>query len=174
MSFHWEFTIGLREAGGFYRLLALEKWWKGSLGFGLAGALAAWMYLSGTSLPLAARVPIAAGAALAVTALFLAALLLRTDLAVRNHAQPARRERYMQETEISGLGVRVAVGKDRAKCGFQQLERVKETRRAFYLFLAPDQAWILPRAQMDPGQHREVRTLLETVMERRKLSLRKD
>ena len=80
----------------------------------------------------------------------------------------------MQVSEISGLGVRVAVGKDRAKCGFEQLERVKETRRAFYLFLAPDQAWILPRAQMDPGQHREVRTLLETVMERRKLSLRKD
>lgn len=174
MSFHWDFTIGLREAGGFYRLLALEKWWKGGLGFGLVGALAAWMYMSRTALPPAIQLLAAAGAALAVTGLFLAGLLVRTELAVRSQARRTGRERYVQETEISGLGIRVTVGKDRAKRSFGQLVRVKETRRAIYLFLAQDQAWILPRSQMEAGERREVRRLLETALERRKLSLRRD
>ena len=174
MSFHWEFTIGLREAGGFYRLLALEKWWKGALGFGLAGGLAGWMYASGSDLPPAVRGLIAVGAGLGVAVLFLSGLLIRTSLVMREQVKRSGRERYVQETEISGLGIRVAVGKDRAKRSFHQLERVKETRRAIYLFLAADQAWILPRNQIESSQRREVRSLLETAVERRKLSLRKD
>lgn len=170
----FQFTIGLREAGGLYRLLALEKWWKGAVGFGLAGALAAWMYMSGLELSRPAEALAALGAALAVTGLFLAGVLIRTTLVMRSQAKRTGRERYVQETEISGLGVRVTVGKDRAKRSFSQLVRVKETRRAIYLFLAPDQAWILPRGQMEAGERREVRRLLETAVERRKLSLRRD
>ena len=54
-----------------------------------------------------------------------------------------------QETEINGFGVHVTVGKDRGKMGFEDLLRVRETRKAFYLFLSENQAWILPKAQME-------------------------
>ena len=51
--------------------------------------------------------------------------------------------------DISGLGIRVTVGKDRARLSFDKLMKVRETRRAFYLFLSANQAWILPKAQME-------------------------
>ena len=44
MSYRRDFTIGLRETRRFYLMLVLEKWRKGLLGFGLAGALAGYLY----------------------------------------------------------------------------------------------------------------------------------
>ena len=54
------------------------------------------------------------------------------------------------------------------------LVRVRETRRAFYLFLSEQQAWILPKAQMeDPqGESEQLRRLFRTVIEKRRLELR--
>lgn len=175
MPYRRDFTIGPREAAGLYQLLALEKWRKGTLGFGLVGALAAWMYMTRLSLSPPAQALIAAGTALAVMALFTLGLLLRVQWGVRSQARRSGKGAYVQETEIDGFGVRVAVGKDRARLSFEKLVRVRETRRAFYLFLSDTQAWILPKAQMeDPkGECRELRKIFQTVVERGRLQLKK-
>lgn len=168
---HWDFRITAREAAGLYRLLALEKWWKGMLGFGAAGALASWMYTGGRW-----TVWVQAGAAvlaaLGVMLGFFAGLMVWTGAAVRSQAKKSGRTEYVQETEIDGFGIRVCVGKERAKLGFEGLERVVETRRAFYLFLSATQAWILPKAQMEESSCRELRELFRKVVAQGKLRLK--
>lgn len=102
-------------------------------------------------------------------------LAVSTCLRVRAQLRRSGRERYVQETEIDGFGVRVTVGKDRAKLGFDKLRRVQETRGAFYLFLSDSQAWILPKAQMEDraAECAQLRQIFHTVIERGRLRLRK-
>lgn len=175
MSYRRNFTIGPREAAGLYQTLALKKWRTGALGFGLAGALAAWMYMTRLTLALPVQALIAAGTALAVAASFILALMVRTQVEVRTQARRSGKESYVQETEIDGFGIRVTVGKDKARLTFDKLKRVQETRRAFYLFLSDTQAWILPKAQMeDPeAECRELRKIFQMVIERGRLQLKK-
>ena len=174
MSFHWEFTIGAREAQRFYRMLALEKWGKGIAGFGLVGALTAWMYTVGGSMSPAVRALAVLGGAAAAMALLTVWLVGYTALKVQGQMRSSGRESYIQETDIDGFGIRVTVGKNRAKLGFEGLARVRETRGAFYLFLAGNQAWILPKDQMEARECRELRSLLSKVVERGKLRLKRE
>ena len=113
-----------------------------------------------------------AAAGMGLSTLFLA---VSTCLRVRAQLRRSGRERYVQETEIDGFGVRVTVGKDRAKLGFDKLRRVQETRGAFYLFLSDSQAWILPKAQMEDraAECAQLRQIFRTVIERGRLRLRK-
>ena len=73
MRYERDFTIGLREAQAFHVLLTLERWWKGLLGFGAAGALAAYLYIGMlfSDLILPGQIAIIAAAAV-VTALLVA------------------------------------------------------------------------------------------------------
>ncbi len=147
MSYRRNFTIGRRETRNFYLTLVLGSWRKGIAGFGAA-------------------------AGMGLSTLFLA---VSTCLRVRAQLRRSGRERYVQETEIDGFGVRVTVGKDRAKLGFDKLRRVQETRGAFYLFLSDSQAWILPKAQMEDraAECAQLRQIFRTVIERGRLRLRK-
>ena len=113
-----------------------------------------------------------AAAGMGLSTLFLA---VSTCLRVRAQLRRSGRERYVQQTEIDGFGVRVTVGKDRAKLGFDKLRRVQETRGAFYLFLSDSQAWILPKAQMEDraAECAQLRQIFRTVIERGRLRLRK-
>ncbi len=174
MSYRRDFTIGLRETRDFYLSLALRHWRKGIAGFGLVGALAALLYMSGTALSLPLQAAVCAGAALVTAALSLLVLTVSTRQRVKSQVRRSGRTSYVQETEINGFGVHVAVGRDRAKMAFSSLLRVRETRKAFYLFLSEQQAWILPKKQMEDPQaeSEQLRTLFRTVMERRKLQLR--
>lgn len=175
MHYHRDFTIGLRETLGFYLTLVLGNWRKGILGFGAVGALAALMYMTGTELPPAARAALTAAGAAAGAALAALCLTVSTCVRVRAQVRRSGRESYVQQTEIDGFGVHVTVGKDRAKLSFDRLVRVQETRGAFYLYLSANQAWILPKAQMeDRGEEcAQLRQIFQTVLERRKLKLRK-
>ena len=177
MSYRRDFTIGLREAQQFQLMLVLDRWRGGIFGFGAVGALVAWMYLSLPETPPALPVRLGAAAAAAVLTAAAAALILTVSTLsrVRRQVRSSGRESYVQETEIDGFGVRVTVGKDRARLSFDRLVRVRETRRAFYLFIAEHQAWILPKAQMEDreAECRQVREIFRTVLERGRLRLRK-
>lgn len=63
------------------------------------------------------------------------------------------------------------MGKNRAKMAFENLAQVRETKKAFYIFLSETHAWILPKAQMeDPAaESAMLRELFSTVLERKKL-----
>lgn len=174
MSYRRDFTIGVRETRDFYLSLALEHWRKGIAGFALAGALAGFLYTGQDGTPWylrAAAVLAAAAAAAAVTVL---ALSVSTFSKVKSQVKRSGRESYVQQTEINGFGVHVAVGKDQAKLGFPDLVRVRETGKAFYLFLSDSQAWILPKKQMeDPrAECAQLRELFTAVIERGRLRLK--
>ena len=175
MSYHRDFTIGKRETLDFYLSLVLRRWRGGILGFGAAGALAALLYTYRTGLPPAAQAGLMAAGAAAAALLVTLWLVAATWHKVREQIRRSGRENYVQETEINGFGIRVTVGKDKAKLAFENLVRVQETGRAFYLCLSEAHAWILPKAQMeDPAaESAQLRELFSTVLERKKLHLKK-
>ena len=111
MSYRRNFTIGRRETRNFYLTLVLGSWRKGIAGFGAVGALAALLYMPALSLPLRGLLLLAGAAAgMGLSTLFLA---VSTCLRVRAQLRRSGRERYVQETEIDGFGVRVTVGSRR-------------------------------------------------------------
>ena len=174
MSYHRDFTIGKRETMDFYLSLVLRRWRGGILGFGAAGVLAAWMYLSRASLPAGVQTTAVLGGFLAGMALSTVCVLTAAWFQVHGQLRRSGRTSYVQETEISGLGIRVTVGRDKAKLDFDRLQEVRETRGAFYLFLAPGQAWILPKAQMADvsGECAALREIFRTVVPSGRLKLR--
>lgn len=175
MSYRRDFTIGLRETRRFYLLLVLEKWRKGLLGFGLAGALAGYLYSGLLTLPPYLQALAVASGAVAAILAAVAALVLSTSGKVKNEVRRSGRDSYVQETGIDPFGVHVTVGKNRAKMGFDKLVRVRETAGAFYLFIADNQAWILPKAQMEDREEecRQIREIFNTVVEKGRLKLKK-
>lgn len=175
MTYSRDFTIGLKETQDFYTALTLRRWRKGIAGFGAAGALAALMYSTGAELSTPLRAALAAAGAVAAAAITALALVVSTRQRVKSQVRRSGRESYVQSTEINGFGVHVTVGKDKAKLSFGNLLRVQETGRAFYLFLSEQQAWILPKRQMENpnAECEELRTIFRTVMERKRLKLRR-
>ena len=172
MSYRRDFTIGLRETQDFYLSLVLGRWRKGIAGFALVGALAALLYTLNAAFSLPVRAAVVAAGALAGAGITAAVLVVSTLTRVREQVRRSGRESYVQETEINGFGVHVAVGKDKARMEFMDLLRVQETRRAFYLFLSENQAWILPKAQMEEGEPEQLRRIFSTVIEKGKLKLK--
>ena len=174
MSYHRDFTIGKRETLDFYLSLVLRQWRGGILGFGAVGALTVLLYTSRTEFSLPAQAGLMAAGAAAFMLLVTLWLVFSTAGRVKGQLRRSGRERYVQETEINGFGIHVTVGKDRARLAFENLLRVQETGKAFYLFLSDSQAWILPKKQMeDPeAESEQLRTIFRTVIEGRKLRLR--
>jgi len=174
MTYRRDFTIGLQETQDFYLTLLLDRWWKGIIGFGLVGALVGLLYTGLTALTWPLRALVMAGTAVAAAGITMLVLTVSTRQKVKAQVRASGRDSYVQETEINGFGVHVTVGKDKAKLGFGDLVRVRETGKAFYLFLSESQAWILPKKQMeDPeGECAKLRELFKTVIERGKLRLK--
>ena len=177
MRYERDFTIGLRETQAFHVLLTLERWWKGLLGFGAAGALAAYLYIGMlfSDLILPGQIAIIAAAAVVTALLVALGMVLSTRRRVRVQLRRSGKERYVQQTAIDAFGVHVTVGKDRAKLGFDKLVRIWETRGVFYIFLSANQAWILPKAQMEDqkAESEQLRTIFRTVIEGKRLKLKK-
>ncbi len=175
MSYHRDFTIGKRETLDFHLSLVLRRWRGGIAGFAAAGVLASLMYTAQARLSLPARAGLAVVGAAAFALLVALWLIVSTGYQVREQLRRSGRESYIQETEINGFGVHVTVGKDKAKLAFENLVQVRETNRAFYLFLSDAHAWILPKAQMEApeAESAELRKLFNTVLERKKLHLKK-
>ena len=175
MSYRRYFTIGKRETMDFYLSLVLRRWRGGILGFGAVGALAALLYTAQTELSLPVQIGLMAAGAVVFMLLVTLWLVLSTGGKVKDQLRLSGRESYIQETEINGFGIHVTVGKDKAKLAFENLAQVRETKKAFYLFLSDTHAWILPKAQMeDPAAESvQLRELFNKVLERKKLHLRK-
>ena len=175
MSYRRDFTIGLRETQDFYLSLVLGRWGKGIIGFGAVGALAGLLYTGQAELPPPLRAAVILAAALAAAGATALALVVSTRWKVKAQVRRSGRSEYIQETEINGFGIHVTVGRDKARMSFEDLARVRETGRAFYLFLSESQAWILPKRQMEDREAEcaQLRELFRAVIERGKLRLKK-
>lgn len=178
MSYRRDFVIGLKETRDFYTRLLLRSWRKGILGFGLAGGLTAWYYLNlfqaAVSAPVELLLSLAAAAA--VMGLVAAVMALSTRWKIAREARRSGRERYVQHTRIDGFGLHVTVDDREARLGFDKLMKVEETKKAFYLYLAANQAWILPKDQMEDrdGESRALREIFSAVIESKRLKLQKN
>ena len=177
MSYERDFTIGLRETQDFHLSLVLRRWWKGAIGFGVVGVLVVWMYLYRLipDSPPAAIAVVAGIFGVLTAAGVLAALAITTRMKVRDQLSRSGQGPYVQSTRIDGFGVQVRVGKKKAKLPFDRLLRVRETRKAFYLFIAEEQAWLLPKAQMEDVEKEsaQLRRIFRAVVESRRLELKK-
>lgn len=177
MTYRREFTIGERETQDFYRALVLSHWWKGILGFGLVGGLTAWMYLTwlGTEAGAVSKLLTAVFVALVTMGAVALGMVLSTRYKVRGQIKRAGKGSYLQAVEIGGFGVRVTADGKKAKMGFDKLLKVQETGKAFYLFISANQAWLLPKAQMEDvkAESEQLRTIFRTVIESGRLKLRK-
>lgn len=162
MRYSRDFTITRQDTEKFYQMLVLRRWSKGILGFAVVGALVLKLYMDWLGFALGA-----AGMAVMmvlgglVTAVFITlGVLWRTRGNVARLMRRNGREQYVQQTRIDGFGVHVSVDDKSAKVGFDKLVRVQETKDAFYLFITDNEAWILPKAQME-NRGEECRTIRE-------------
>ena len=178
MSYRRDFVIGLKETRDFYTRLLLRSWRKGILGFGLAGGLTAWYYLNLFQVAASAPVELLLSLAAAAVAMALVALVmaLSTRWKIAREARRSGRERYVQHTRIDGFGLHVTVDDREARLGFDKLMKVEETKKAFYLYLAANQAWILPKDQMEDqaAECARLREIFSTVIESKRLKLQKN
>ncbi len=176
MHYEREFTIGSREVQELYLGQALHNGAKGIIGFAVVGALVAVLYA-----PSWARgdrgltAAFAVGVGLVTLVVLTISVICSTKLQIRKVVSRFDARAYKQRILLDGFGVHVTVGDKTADCGFDKLLRVKESRKAFYVFITEKDAWILPKAQMaDPeGESRQIRELFSTVMMNSQLKLLK-
>lgn len=176
MHYEREFTIGSREVQELYLGQALHNGAKGIVGFAVVGALVAILYK-----PSWAREDPKLAAAFAVGVGLVTLLVLTLCVAISTKGQIKKvvsrfeAKAYKQKILLDGFGVHVTVGDKTADCGFGKLLRVKESKKAFYIFVTEKDAWILPKAQMDDPQEesRQIRELFRTVMMNSQLKLMK-
>lgn len=177
MRYSRDFTITQREVSALYQMLALRRWSKGILGFAVAGALVAKLYLNWLAIALntAGTVLVLIAAAILTALLITLGILIRTRFQVRDSMRKTGRGNYVQQTRIDGFGVHVTVDQTSSKAGFEKLKLVQETSSAFYLFLTGSDAWILPKAQMENAEEecRTLREIFSKVVPSRQLKLKK-
>ena len=174
MDYHRTFLIGEREALDFYLYQALRRRLLGALGFGVVGLLVCWLYARGR---MDSPASFAGAMALSFCAV-VAALLIGYYLTLRGQVRAAvrrrGRERYPQEILINGFGLRATANGREVKVAFDRLREIRETRRAFYLYMTENDAWLLPKGQMeDPAEESaRLRKIFTAVIESQRLHLK--
>lgn len=178
MRYSRNFTITRKDTEKFYQMLVLRRWTKGIAGFAVVGALVLKLYMDwlGFDLGAVGMVAMMVFGGL-VTAVFITiGVLWRTRGNVTKLMRRNGREQYVQQTRIDGFGVHVNVGGEDSKLGFDKLVRVQETKDAFYLFVTDNDAWIMPKAQMENREEecRAIREIFTKVVAPMRLKLQKN
>lgn len=175
MEYHRTFQIGQREAMDFYLYQALRHRSLGAVGFCVVGLLICWLYSAQ-----AQGSPVSFAISMVITFVaVLAAILGGYYFTIRNKVRAAirqrGRERYPQEILINGFGLRCTASGREVKVAFEKIREIRETRRAVYIYMTENDAWILPKAQMeDPAaETAKLREIFDMVIESQRLHLRK-
>lgn len=177
MRYSRDFTITRQDTQKFYQMLVLRRWRKGILGFAVVGALVGKLYLNWLGFQLGG----VETAFFLVLSGVLTAMLITLGMVIRTRSNVSKmmrkkgRESYVQQTRIDGFGVHVTVEQDSAKLRFEEICRVEETADAFYIFLTEQDAWILPKREMEDteGESRTVREIFSRVVAPKRLKLQK-
>ena len=177
MRYSRDFTITRLDTQRFYQMLVLRRWRKGILGFAVVGALVGKLYLDwlGFTLGGVEMVFFLVLAGVLTSLLITLGMVIRTRSNVSKMMRKKGRESYVQQTRIDGFGVHVTVEQDNAKLRFEEICRVEETSDAFYIFLTEQDAWILPKSQMEDteAECRAVREIFSRVVAPKRLKLQK-
>ena len=175
MDYRGVFQISRREAERFYLYQTMRYRLPGILGFGVVGLLTCYLYGNGRITP-----PSMLWGAMALSfTIVVAGILFGYWVSIRrkvgHSAAKSGRESYTQTITVNGFGVRAEVDGREARVSFDKLHDIRETGKAFYLYLTREEAWILPKAQMaDPaGESRQLREMFGRVIESKRLHVRK-
>ena len=168
MRYSRDFTIEKQHLQRFYQMLVLRRWRKGVVGFAVVGALVLKLYMDWLGFELG-TIGMAAMMALGglLTAVFITVgIMLRTRGNVSQMMRKKGKASSVQQVRIDGFGVHVTVGEEKSKLAFDKLKLVRETKDAFYLFVTDNDAWIMPKEQMeDPEEEcRAVREIFSKVV----------
>lgn len=175
MDYHRTFQIGEREALQFYLYQALRRRLLGALGLGVVGLLVCWLY---TREQLDSPASFAASMILSFVTV-VAVLLVGYYFTIRGKVRAAVRrrgkDRYPQEILINGFGLRATANGREVKVPFDRLREIRETSKAFYLYMTEDDAWLLPKEQMEDAaeESARLRKIFTTVIESGRLHLQK-
>lgn len=175
MRYSRDFTITKEHLQRFYQMLVLRRWRKGIVGFAVVGALVLKLYMDwlGFSLDTAGMAAMMVLGGLLTAVFITIGILLRTRGNVTRLMRKKGSASYVQQVRIDGFGVHVTVGEEKAKLGFDKLRLVRETKDAFYLFVTDNDAWIMPKEQMEDveAECRAIREIFSKVVApgRRKL-----
>ena len=175
MRYERTFQIRQRELIRFHFGQILREKLLGMIGLSVAALLIVYLYV--TRLGLAASLGqltawMALGFSLTLGGL-LAGFYLRVTRHVRKSLQSLSAAGYAQTVVVDGFGVRVTAHGREARLGFDKLHLVRETQQDIYIYVTPEQAWLLPKEQMeDPSAECALlRQIFETVIESRRLAL---
>ena len=89
--------------------------------------------------------------------------------------EKGERKPYRQQVSVDGAGLEVRSGKKTKRIALSSLKQAVETRTHLYLYVSKDDAYILPKAQMeDPEAEMEtLRAILREFMVEQSLHLKK-
>ena len=176
MRYERNFQIGRRELIRFHFGQAMREKFLGMIGLSVAALLIVYLYVTRLGLT-ATRGQLIAWMILGFVmtlACLAAGFYLQVALHVRRSLRKLHVTGYEQAVAVDGFGVRVTANGREARLGFDKLYLVRETRQDFYIYVTAEQAWLLPKAQMeDPAAEcGTLRKIFGTVLESRRLALR--
>lgn len=154
MDYQRDFTIRTKDLQYFRQELMLERWGGLIRGCGLLGSIIAWAYLNwiGQELGIITEVVTIVFSGLASLEVLMLGMIWLNNSKVKRAMRAMGKSSYLQKVEINGFGVHAETDGRKEKAGFDKIVRVKETVRAFYIFYAREEAWVLPKEQMADEQ----------------------
>ena len=175
MEFRGTFRIGEKEAVDFYVYEAKRKRLGGVIGFGIIGLLVCYLYgrsVIESAVLLAGAMALSFAAAAAVTVL---CSYLSIRIKVKSAMKKNNTADYDQSILVNGYGVRTEANGRDVRIGFDKVVAVRETKKAFYIYLGKEHAWIVPKAQMEDeaAGSAMLRKIFNTVIESKNLHLLK-
>ncbi len=147
-EFRATFQLSEKDAVDFHIYQAIRTRFAGVLGFGILGLIICYIYggvIIDNGVLLAGAMVVSFALAAAVTVLGMYFSILGK---VRRSRKQDRDADADQTIIINGYGVRTESGGREVRIGFEKLKSVRETRKAFYMYLGKDRAWILPKSAM--------------------------
>ena len=175
MRYERTFQIGRRELVRFHFGQVMREKLLGMIGLSVAALLIVYLYVTRLGLT-ATRGQLIAWMVLGFS-MTLACLGGFFYLRIARHVDKSLRKlgvtAYEQAVAVDGFGVRVTANGREARLGFDKLYLIRETRRDFYIYVTAEQAWLLPKEQLEvpAAECALLRQIFETVVESRRLAL---
>jgi len=174
-EFRATFRIGEKDAVAFHIYQAVRTRFAGVLGFGILGLIICYIYggviIENKALLVGAMV-ISFALAAAMTVLGMYFSILAKVRRSRKRDSNADAE---QTIVINGYGIRTESGEKEVRIGFDKVKSVRETGKAFYIYIGKERAWILPKTAMHDMEKdcARLRELFDMVIPSQQLKLMK-
>jgi len=174
-EFRATFRIGEKEAVDFYIYQAIRTRFVGVVSFGLLGLVICYIY-GGVIIDSPVLLGGAMALSFALAALFtVVGMYLSVKIKVKKGMKQNNTADYDQHILINGYGVRTEANDKEVRISFDKIKAVRETGKAFYIYLSKDHAWILPKAQMEDMEKNSenLRKIFDMVIPSKQLHFKK-